>query len=75
LSVAHDVVIVKPKNAEAFVHKERVSSRVTPCMPLFKVLVTIDLDDELCIMTDEINDVRTDWRLTAKACTAHPMGA
>jgi hypothetical protein len=73
--VGHHVVVIEPKDAKAFVHKERISPGISPCVFVFEVLPAIDFNDELCIVTDEINNVWAYRGLTTKARAAHAMGA
>jgi len=68
-------VIIEPKDAKSLIHQERISPRVTLGMFFFEMLPTINFDDELCIATDEINNIWAYRSLTTKARPAHPMGA
>jgi hypothetical protein len=73
--IGHDVAIVEPKHAVAWALQISVASRVAPLVLSLEVLGAVDLDDEPCIVTDEIDDERSDWSLPPKARAIEPMSA
>jgi hypothetical protein len=68
-------VVVEAKDAKSLCSKKRVASLITRFMSGFEVLAAIDLDDQLRGVRNEIHNVGTNWRLTAKACTVQPVRA
>jgi hypothetical protein len=70
LPICHHVVIVETKDAISLRRKERIAARIALDLLGFKMLSAIDLDNEIGIMTDEIDNIRPNRRLAPKACAA-----
>jgi hypothetical protein len=68
-------MIVEAKNAKAFAREESVSASVALHMLRLEMLATVNLDHQVCSMTHEINDIRTNRSLATKARAAHAMRA
>jgi len=60
-------VIAEPQYAKALRGEKSIALSVAHFLSILEVLPAIDLDDELCGMRHEVDDVRTDRRLAAKA--------
>jgi DNA-directed RNA polymerase len=73
-SIGHDVEIAKAQNAESFLDKKGVPARVALDMLCFEMLAAIEFDHQACGVTDKINDIWTNGRLSTKACAVHAMG-
>jgi hypothetical protein len=74
-SIGHDVVIVKAKNTESFLGEKGISAIVALHVLRFEMLAAINFDHQPCSMTDKINDIGSDGRLSAKARAMHAVGA
>jgi hypothetical protein len=75
MPICHDVVVVEPKHAIAAASQVFVAPCVTFLIFILEMLRAIDLDDQSCIVTNEIHDERSDRRLSSKACAIETMSA
>jgi hypothetical protein len=75
LPIRHNIVVVEAKNSKALLYQERIATCITVGVPRFKMLAAIELDHEVCGVTNEIDDIGTNRGLPPKARTTHAMGA
>ena len=73
LSVHHDIEIAEAKNAIAFGCEKGVPPHVAPEMGVLEMLPTVDFDNQVVLVANEIDDVGADGRLAPEACTAKSM--
>jgi hypothetical protein len=73
LPVGHHVVVIEAKNAKTSSNKKSVSAGVALLLPGFEMLTAIEFDNELCSVTNEINNVWADRGLAAKTRADHSM--
>jgi hypothetical protein len=66
-------VIAESKDAKSLRSKKRIAPPIPRFVPVFEMLSAIDLDDQLRGVRDEIDDVRSDRRLSAKTGSVEPV--
>jgi hypothetical protein len=72
LGIIHDVVVGEAEDDKTSGLDEGVAHRIVRNALLSEVTVTVDLDNQLYVMTSEIDDIRADGNLLAKMHTASP---
>jgi hypothetical protein len=72
-TICHHIAIAESKDAKSLRSKKRIAPFVPRFVSFFEMLSAIDLGDQLRGVRDEIDDVRTDRSLTAKACAFEAM--
>ncbi len=60
LGVFENVVIPEPQNTETLRREPLISDRIGAG---FGMLTAVRLDDEMCVITNEVRDIRPDWHL------------
>jgi len=75
LSIRHDLMIVEPQDAVALGCEKGTAPCITLHLLRLEMLSAIDLDNEVRLVTDEINNKWTDRSLSSKARAAKSMGA
>ena len=73
LSICHHVVVVEAKHAITFGREERISTRIALHMRSFKMLSAINLDNEIGVVTNEVDNVGPNRRLAPEACAGESM--
>ena len=68
-------MIVEAKHAISLGGEKRIASRVALLMIRLEMLRAVDLYDQPRIVTDEVDDERTNRILPPKACAMEPVGA
>jgi hypothetical protein len=68
-------MIVEPQDPKSLAREERIAARVTPFPRRVEMLPAVELDDEVCCVADEVDDVWANGRLPAKARAAQAMPA
>src|SRR5262249_23906146 len=69
------VEIAEAKNAIALAFKKSVATGVTPLVRILEMLATVDFHDELRCMRNEVDDIRSDRHLPAKADAVEAVGS
>jgi hypothetical protein len=66
-------MIAEAQHPIAFAFKKTIAPRVAPLMRILEMLPAIDFDDHVRIMTNKVDDERTDRRLPPEACAVEPV--
>ena len=67
-SVRHHLVIVESQDAISFGSEKSVTSNIALLMLRVEMLPTVNFDDQVGIVTNEIGNVRSNGRLPSEAC-------
>ena len=65
-TICHDIQIAEPQDTKSLRFQERITALIPNKAGGLVVLATVDLDDELRGVTDEIRDIGADRRLPAE---------
>ena len=74
-TICHDIQITEPQDTKSLRFQERITALIPNKAGGLVVLATVDLDDELRGVTDEIRDIGADRHLPAEQCVVQTVGA
>jgi hypothetical protein len=66
-------VVVETENLKALAGEKSIAAGVALLVLCFEMLATIDFDDKVCVMTNEIHDKWANRGLATETCAVHSM--